>query len=339
MSNYYMLKTINLPKQVNVSSAQDLENINTSYVSLSGCIDFCISAKEDFKKIKGKQIDYHAILEDYIKIEGYKNVFECLDDIKGDITFNSLEFKLSKKVSKNNFQKIVDYINSNKHYYYIDFNISNVNIFSIEQLEILKKLKKEKKNVQIYLNVNQSYGCQFEENNYNDNRYDFDELIEIKKKINEIISLIPKNSTDIEKALFIYRYLGSIVLYDYDMAKENHFGRIVSDRTSLYDVLINNKGVCSGIAMTLKEIMLAAGLKCKSVGSFDHQWNVIEIDGKWYHMDLTWDLNNIKSGKRLQYFLKSEKNISKDESHICNTIYADKDKIATRSLVYTNSKK
>ena len=72
MSNYYMLKTINLPKQVNVLSLQDLEKINSSYVSLSGCIDYCIRAKEDFKKVKGKIIDYHAILHDYIKIEGKK---------------------------------------------------------------------------------------------------------------------------------------------------------------------------------------------------------------------------------------------------------------------------
>lgn len=339
MSNYYMLRTINLIPQVNIFSKDDLDKINSSYISLSGCIDYCLSAKKDLKNIKGKEIDYHAILEDYLKIDGYKNIYECLDIIKGDKSFNSLEFKLSKKINKNNFQKLIDYICSCIHYLYIDLKMSNANIFTIEQLETLKKISEEKKNVIIYLYINQSYGCDFEENNSNDNNYEFNELIKVKQKINEIISYIPKDCTDVEKALFIYRYLGSRIIYDEKMASQNHIRRIKSDRTSLYDVLIKNKGVCSGIAMALNSLMNAAGLKCKSVNSFDHQWNVIQIDGKWYHMDLTWDLDNIKSGKRLQYFLKSEKNISKDESHICNTFYADKDKIATKSLAYTKSKK
>ena len=107
----------------------------------------------------------------------------------------------------------------------------------------------------------------------------------------------------------------------------------------MYDVLFKNKGVCSGIATTLRIVLKVLGIECKVVSSVGHEWNVVKLNGKWYHLDLTWDLDNIKKDYPLEYFLKSESYILKDDSHQFYTWYADKDDIATRSITYSKYQK
>lgn len=50
MSKYYRLKCINIPtekdKEIYVSSIDDIMQINSSYISLYGYIDYCLLAKK-----------------------------------------------------------------------------------------------------------------------------------------------------------------------------------------------------------------------------------------------------------------------------------------------------
>ena len=42
-------------------------------------------------------------------------------------------------------------------------------------------------------------------------------------------------------------------------------------------------------------------LKNYRVSSNSHIWNAVEIDGKWYHIDLTWDDPVVSDGKDYLY--------------------------------------
>lgn len=58
----------------------------------------------------------------------------------------------------------------------------------------------------------------------------------------------------------------------------------------------------------------------------------VKINGTWYHIDLVFDLYNIKHNNEISYFLKSEKYMLKDEDHQICTYYAESKEISNRSI-------
>ena len=86
--------------------------------------------------------------------------------------------------------------------------------------------------------------------------------------------------------------------------------------------LLNKKAVCEGIAKAMKYLMNRKGIECEMVlGKLDdeedddiyHAWNVVRIDGEWYHVDVTADIG-VSNGKsfRYDYFNLSDEEISMD---------------------------
>lgn len=62
-----------------------------------------------------------------------------------------------------------------------------------------------------------------------------------------------------------------------------------------YSALVDGKTACYGYSRLFLEIMERIGIPCKIVIAEDagnglgHAWNVVQLDGEWYHIDLTWD--------------------------------------------------
>jgi hypothetical protein len=84
--------------------------------------------------------------------------------------------------------------------------------------------------------------------------------------------------------------------------------------------LLNKKAVCEGIAKTTKYLLNKKGVGCEIVigkmGEDDdvyHAWNIVSVDGIWYHLDVTADINMSDDGNfRYDYFNLSDKEISAD---------------------------
>lgn len=94
-------------------------------------------------------------------------------------------------------------------------------------------------------------------------------------------------------------------------------------------VLLKETSVCQGYAETLQMFFTIAGIENKLVvgkgcsnGHWEsHAWNLVRLDGSWYHVDSTWDdpvalgEDGIKTEMLVyDYFLKSDKDMSKDHS-------------------------
>lgn len=51
--------------------------------------------------------------------------------------------------------------------------------------------------------------------------------------------------------------------------------------------------VCQGYALAFEELIDAKGIECKVVygqaGGISHAWNLVKLEGLWYHVDTTWD--------------------------------------------------
>lgn len=96
-------------------------------------------------------------------------------------------------------------------------------------------------------------------------------------------------------------------LHDY-LARRAHYD--VS--YTIYDphgVLLLGTGVCQSFAMAYQQLLQAVNIKNRYVTGLgkgnasweSHAWNLVCLDGKWYHVDVTWD----EAGGHI-YFLKSD---------------------------------
>ena len=114
----------------------------------------------------------------------------------------------------------------------------------------------------------------------------------VKRIVNEVIS---DNMSDIQKAKALHDWLCDNTGYDHDSvdADRNHHDA---------SVLMNDKTVCEGYASFYDLLLREAGVESYYVHSSDHAWNIINIDGHFFHSDTTWD--DLTSSYK--YFLKSD---------------------------------
>lgn len=96
---------------------------------------------------------------------------------------------------------------------------------------------------------------------------------------------------------------------------------------TIYGTLKTGKAVCEGYARTFKYLIDDVGIPCilvsgtatNSEGQVEsHAWNYVQINGKWYAIDVTWDdpviIGNGELTKELKYkyFLKGSEEFMKD---------------------------
>ena len=119
-----------------------------------------------------------------------------------------------------------------------------------------------------------------------------------------------------EKAVAIHDYILENVRYD--KLKKSYSHEIIGPLTQ-------GVGVCEGIAKTVKALCDACGVECLVALSHDnpdrgvkyrHAWDLLRLDGKWYHMDATFD-NSLQRGvKRYDYCFVDDKRIFRDHERL-----------------------
>ena len=84
-----------------------------------------------------------------------------------------------------------------------------------------------------------------------------------------------------------------------------------------YGALVKGDAVCEGYTRAMQLLLYEFGINSTTVTGYagqPHMWNLVELDGKWYHLDVTW--NDTNNGYRHTYFNLTDPGISKD--HIIN---------------------
>jgi len=106
---------------------------------------------------------------------------------------------------------------------------------------------------------------------------------------------IASGDTDEEKVMSAYTWMTKNITYDYDydcLYQYSDTGKILRTKT----------GVCYDISCLFAAICRSQGIPCYVVDgyartnrSIQHTWNRVCIDGTWYNVDFTHDINNINS--------------------------------------------
>ncbi len=109
-------------------------------------------------------------------------------------------------------------------------------------------------------------------------------------KISAILSQMEPTFTDLQKVLFAHDYLAANFEYDVEglEAEQQGTGKAIYDA---YQFLTTGKGVCQAYTLTFEVIMDRLGIPASYVHSaaLVHIWNMVEINGKWYQLDITHD--------------------------------------------------
>ena len=102
-----------------------------------------------------------------------------------------------------------------------------------------------------------------------------------ERKVAEILDKTVKpGMSQLQIALAIHDYLCAFGFYDetYTLYRG-------------YELLVGGSAVCQGYAEAYMDLLQRAGLECLLIQStpMDHCWNLVKLDGNWYHVDATWD--------------------------------------------------
>lgn len=107
--------------------------------------------------------------------------------------------------------------------------------------------------------------------------------------------------TQAEIALALHSYLGDTLYYDNDLESLSY---------TSYNAIMGEKAVCQGYAFAYEHLLGMVGIEgvMATSNEMNHAWNVINIDGNWYHVDPTRD--DIEGyGVMHRYFLLSDETL------------------------------
>lgn len=131
--------------------------------------------------------------------------------------------------------------------------------------------------------------------------------------------LIKPGMKDIEKEFVLHNYVVTHAKYNVDNYKKKN---VTLDDASAYGILVNGIGVCAGYAEAMQLLLNLSGVECKYImgmangprGYELHAWNIVKIDGEYYHLDATWNesVPEMYIYQTLKYFNPSDDIIKSD---------------------------
>ena len=132
-----------------------------------------------------------------------------------------------------------------------------------------------------------------------------------------------KKETAFDKELLVHDKLIAMCRYSENQA--------YTYRSTIYGVLCGKNAACEGYAKAAKYLLDRLKIPCYVVAghstppgsaSQSHMWDVVELDGKYYHLDLTWDDPVLEDGQNLirhTYFNVTDGVIGKTHSGYSGT--------------------
>lgn len=156
--------------------------------------------------------------------------------------------------------------------------------------------------------VENSYGCKYGPDGrvveisiqYNDTAKKPEQSMQMfNARAEEILAVARTLAGDYEKEKYVHDKLLSQINYAADAPMNQ----------SAYSALVNGKTVCAGYARAFQYLMQQLGIPCfycRGYSGENHAWNIVELYGDYYNVDLTWD----DSGDgAYSYFNKSDEEL------------------------------
>lgn len=135
---------------------------------------------------------------------------------------------------------------------------------------------------------------------------------------------IEQSMSDYDKIKSIHDYIIVNTVYDTENFKNNSIPDINYTAKGVFEKGI---AVCRGYAEAFQMLMDELNIECQIITGYaedtTHAWNVVKLDGQWYHIDTTFDdpidesgesIENPYSNLRYDYFLVNDEQILIDHT-------------------------
>lgn len=127
-------------------------------------------------------------------------------------------------------------------------------------------------------------------------------------------SLNVSAASDYEKVKAIYDYICANVTYDHAHLNDNSY----KHQFTAYGALVDGTSVCQGYALLFYRLALELGVDARLIAGTSkgegHGWNILELGGRYYNADTTWDAGSTN----YTYFLKCPANFP---DHTRDSVY------------------
>ncbi len=111
-------------------------------------------------------------------------------------------------------------------------------------------------------------------------------------KINEVVEKVIKENivdtmTTTQKLKIIHDYI--IDNTKYDTLKSKNINDMTYKSNTAIGVLLEGYGICSGYSDAMGIFLDKLGIDNYKISNDTHIWNLVKVNNKWLHIDLTWD--------------------------------------------------
>lgn len=151
-----------------------------------------------------------------------------------------------------------------------------------------------------------------------------------------VVALLPEykyTGDDLQNRIAAFNASLSAIV-DFASAADTEIGQIMRTNTyfcthfqydtsySIYapdELFSSGTGVCQAYMLGFRAVMNELGIACETATSdaMNHTWNLVELDGSWYHIDVTWNdpTTDRPIGAFYTNFLLSDAGITAAEHH------------------------
>lgn len=158
-----------------------------------------------------------------------------------------------------------------------------------------------------------------------------DNYSKLTDAVNSIMSGMPSDASQAEKALYLHDALLERVSY-------KNTGYMANFAAG---VLLGGYGICGGYADAYELLLNQAGIQSELVynSASSHAWVCVDIDGSWYHVDPTWDDTGTAHKGTITHdmFLLTTSEIESYKSHKSPYVVSTGDKVEATSTTYSES--
>lgn len=126
-------------------------------------------------------------------------------------------------------------------------------------------------------------------------RYEYQEKID--REVSSWMAAIPSGASEYIRTKILFDALVTNV--EYDEASDNN--------QNIVSVFVNHRSVCKGYARAFQYLLTKAGIESTVInGTADgasHAWNLVNLDGEYYHFDVTWGDPSFSSDNNTDDFI------------------------------------
>lgn len=266
---------------INVEKVETTENQDTMIVPI---ID-SYSGEYNFNVVTNNKYYYNQ-LDNTAKL-----IYDTIESNLSNMTSGNYEIKLSSQIADVLYE---DYgenkLDTSFQSAWDALMLDRVDTFFIDVTKINLKMRKTTygKKVTYALSIAPADSNGYLANGLESKERVHNILNEIKETRDNIVKSL--NGIDYNKIMNAHDWIINNLQYEQNITNNNVY--------NLYGALIEKSAVCEGYAEALKYILdevdipcvLVSGTATNSEGKTErHEWNYVQLYGKWYAIDSTWD--------------------------------------------------